>query len=281
MSRPLRIEYAGAVYHLTSRGNARQDIYLDDDDRRDFLDLLAGVCRRHGWLCHSYCLMSNHYHLLIETPDCGLSKGMKLLNGQYTQAFNKRHRRVGHVFQGRFKAILVERDSYLLELCRYIVLNPVRARMVRTARDWPWSSYRALVGRVEPVAALTTDWVLRNFGRQRKKSIEGYRAFVAEGKNQPSPWESLTNQIYLGSDTFVEDAQCQLSLGQSLVDIPRPQKQSPPKELHYYVDKFEAKEGMARAYLSGHYTLTVVGEAFGVSYATVSRAAKAFESCQM
>ena len=280
MSRPLRIEYAGALYHVTSRGNAREDIYLDDDDRQAFLTLLAKASERHQWFCHSYCLMSNHYHLLIETQSPSLSKGMKHLSGLYTQAFNRRHGRVGHVFQGRFKAILVERDGYLLELCRYIVLNPVRARMVRAAKDWRWSSYRALAGLAEPIEALKTDWVLGNFGKRRGKCIAGYRAFIAEGKNQPSPWQSLKHQIYLGSDDFVELSQCKLSEQQSLKDIPRPQKLAAVKALEFYVEGFDRNEGMARAYLSGHYTLAAVGAAFGVSYATVSRSVKVYE-CQM
>lgn len=145
MARPLRIEFSGAVYHVTSRGNAQQNIFLCDDDRQAFLDLLGIACERFRWQCHAYCLMSNHYHLLIETQAPSLSKGMKYLNGTYTSAFNRRHFRIGHVFQGRYKAILVEKDAYLLELSRYIVLNPVRARMVRSAKDWPWSSYRGTV----------------------------------------------------------------------------------------------------------------------------------------
>jgi putative transposase len=129
MSRPLRIEYPGALYHLTSRGNARQDIFLDDTDRAVFLDVLASVIERHGWHLYAYCLMGNHYHLLAETPHSNLSRGMRWLNGVYTQRFNRRHERVGHILQGRFKAILAERESYLLELSRYTVLNPVRAGM--------------------------------------------------------------------------------------------------------------------------------------------------------
>ncbi|MBD3670659.1 MAG: transposase [Gammaproteobacteria bacterium] len=127
MSRPLRIEYAGALYHVTSRGDGQKDIYLDDKDRRDFLSNLTHVCERYNWVVHAYCLMSNHYHLLLETPDGNLSQGMRQLNGVYTQQFNRTHERVGHVFQGRYKAIIVQKDSYLLELSRYIVLNPVRA----------------------------------------------------------------------------------------------------------------------------------------------------------
>ena len=278
MARPLRIEYAGALYHITARGNAQAHIYLSNDDRNDFLTLLSNLCIRHHWLCHAYCLMDNHYHLLIETQAPTLSKGMKYLNGTYTQQFNRRHKRVGHVFQGRYKAILVDKDAYLLELCRYIVLNPVRARMVRSARDWPWSSYRACAGLVSPAECLSTDWVLSNFGKQRKRATEGYKAFVREGKNQPSPWEGLKNQVYLGSDAFIEDTQCRIRQDQSLDDIPKPQKLGPVKPLDFYVSNYSGKEGVARAYLSGHYSLAKVGEGFSVSYATVSRAVKALES---
>jgi len=128
MARPLRIEFPGAVYHVTSRGNARRKIYRDDEDREAFLATLAWVAERFGWRCHAYCLMDNHFHLLLETPQPNLSRGMRQLNGVYTQSFNRRHRKAGHLFQGRFKAILAEKDSYLLELARYIVLNPVRTR---------------------------------------------------------------------------------------------------------------------------------------------------------
>jgi len=126
MSRPMRLEFPNALYHVTSRGNAQQNIYLTDADRQQFLNVLNHVCQRYNWVVHAYCLMSNHYHLLIETPDGNLSKGMRQLNGLYTQDFNRAHKRVGHVYQGRYKAILVEKQAYLLELARYIVLNPVR-----------------------------------------------------------------------------------------------------------------------------------------------------------
>ena len=278
MARSLRIEFAGALYHLTSRGNAKKNIFKDDKDRQEFLQLLGRACDRYHWFCHAYCLMDNHYHLLIETGQPTLSKGMKYVNGVYTQYYNRRHRRVGHIFQGRYKGILVESESYLLELARYIVLNPVRARIVRSARDWPWSSYRATAGLTEKPAYLTTDWVLGRFGRQRKLAQEAYRRFVQEGRGQPSPWESLKNQIYLGSDQFVEDMQRKLKPDQPLRDIPTLQKLSPPKPLSYYQDTFKVKkEAMAKAYLSGHYALQQVGDFFGVSIATVSRAVKAME----
>lgn len=141
MARPLRLAYAGALYHLTVRGNARQDIFLDDEDRWRFLGVLERVVARCHLVLHAYCLMSNHFHLLAETLEANLSSAMRQLNGVYTQAFNRRHNRVGHVLQGRFKAIVVERDSCLLELARYVVLNPVRARLTRKAETYAWSSY--------------------------------------------------------------------------------------------------------------------------------------------
>jgi REP element-mobilizing transposase RayT len=134
MARPLRLEFAGALYHVTARGNERRSIFLGDadGDRAAFLGILGETCDRFNWICHAYCLMTNHYHLLLETPDANLSKGMRQLNGVYTQYVNRAHGRVGHLFEGRFKAILVERERYLLELARYVVLNPVRAGMVGT-----------------------------------------------------------------------------------------------------------------------------------------------------
>jgi REP element-mobilizing transposase RayT len=278
MARPLRIEFAGALYHVTARGNAQANIYDDDNDRQQFLSLLQNTVDRYDWYCHAYCLMDIHYHLLIETNTPTLSKGMKLLNGTYTQYYNRQHKRVGHVFQGRFKAILVQKDSYLLELARYISLNPVRAHMVRSAKDWPWSSYRATAGYDESAACLTTDWVLAGFAKTKNVAQQRYRNFVQQGKGQPSPWQQLKNQIYLGDDEFVNDMQCRLDPEQSLKDIPKKQKQAPVKPLPYFAERYKTRnKSMAQAYLSGHYTLEQVGEHFGVSYATVSRAVKQTE----
>jgi REP element-mobilizing transposase RayT len=146
MPRPLRIEFAGALYDLTSRGDRREAIDEDDKDRQRFLDVLAEVAERYHRICHAYCLMTTHYHRVAETVEGNLSQGMRHLNGVYTQASNRRHGRSGHLFQGRFKGIVVDRDAYLLELARYVVLNPVRARMVEAPEQWPWSSYGAMMG---------------------------------------------------------------------------------------------------------------------------------------
>jgi putative transposase len=181
MARPLRIELAGGLYHVTSRGDRREAIYRDDADRIAWLDLFGDVCERFNWRCHAYCEMTNHYHAVVETPEANLSKGMRQLNGVYTQSTNRRHGLVGHLFQGRFKAILVERDAYLLELARYVVLNPVRAGMVREAGDWVWSSYRAMVGQASAPGWLETDWLLGQFGEERAGAQAGYADFVRQG----------------------------------------------------------------------------------------------------
>ena len=146
MSRPLRLEFPDALYHLTSRGDRREWIYEDDEDRQLWLQVLEECCERFDWQVLAYCLMSNHYHLLARTRLGNLSQGMRHLNGVYTQRSNRRYGRSGHVFQGRFKAVLVDEEAYLLEVARYVVLNPVRAGMVAEVGQWPWSSYAATVG---------------------------------------------------------------------------------------------------------------------------------------
>jgi putative transposase len=149
MTRPLRIEFAGAVYHLTSRGNAKQAIFLAEKDFADFLGVLCQVVKRYHFILPAYCLMKNHYHLLMETPEGNLSRGMRQLNGLYTQRFNKKYQRVGHLLQGRYQAILVDKDHYLLTLCRYVVCNPVRAKIVKDLRrlemEYLSGNYRLLI----------------------------------------------------------------------------------------------------------------------------------------
>lgn len=277
MARPLRIEFAGALYHITSRGNAQSQIFIDDADREYFLAQLARTKERCAWLIHGYCLMGNHYHLLIETQENTLAKGMKFLNGTYSQHFNRAHSRVGHVFQGRYKAILVQKDTYLLELSRYVVLNPVRAHMVRSANDWPWSNYRATAGMAPCPNWLSTEWTLACFANRRRQAIKAYRAFVSEGRGQDRPWEDLKNQVYLGSNEFIDEMQRRIDPKQSLDDIPRSHTAQAPQPLTHYSDHLSRNEAMAQAYLSGHYSLAAIGAHFGMSASTVSRAVKAHE----
>jgi REP element-mobilizing transposase RayT len=272
MSRPLRIEFAGALYHVTSRGDGQEDIYLDDSDRELFLEALNEVSERFNWTPHAYCLMGNHYHLLLETPDGNLSKGMRQLNGVYTQRFNRKHKRVGHVFQGRYKAIIVQKQTYLLELARYIVLNPVRARMVRSAKDWPWSSYRATAGMADAQPWLTTDWILSAFSDKRSEALERYKAFIAEGKDQPAIWEQLKNQIYLGSDAFIAKMQAKKPAKEDLSEIPLGQRRAMAQALEHYAARSNTRdEAIVNAYNSGAYGMKEIGDHFGLHYSRVSR----------
>ena len=180
MARPLRIEYPGALYHVTSRGDRQEAIFDDDQDRTAYLNILADVISRFRWRCHAYCLMGNHYHLMIETPEANLTKGMRQLNGVFTQWSNRRHKRSGHLFQGRYKSILVDRDVYFPELARYIVLNAVRAAMVKHPRLWAWSSYGATIGTSPAPAWLSTDVLLAEFAKSRSGARRKYQEFVAK-----------------------------------------------------------------------------------------------------
>ncbi len=204
MARPLRIEYPGAVYHVTSRGNERKAVFKAEGDRTAFLNVLHSANKRYNWICHAYCLMDNHYHILIETPDGNLSSGMRQLNGVYTQIFNKNHSRVGHLFQGRYKAILIEKESHLLEVCRYVVLNPVRARMVESPDGWKWSSYLGTAGLRKPHPSLTNEWVIGQFGVERKRAEAGYRNFVKAGMGLSGLWNNVHGQCVFGDSSFTE-----------------------------------------------------------------------------
>ena len=271
MARPLRLEFAGALYHLTSRGDRREDIYEDDNDRNGFLSVLESVCERYNWICHAYCLMSNHYHLLIETPDGNLAKGMRQLNGVYTQNYNRRHDRVGHVFQGRYKAILVEKDSYLLEVSRYIVMNPVRAAMVRSAGDWRWSSYRATAGQVKGLDCLDAEWLLAAFGKRKSLAVDRYKKFVAQAEIQQSPWRQLSHQIFLGSEQFVGEMQALVDREKELSEIPSAQRRPTPESLEEYeASSQDRNTAIVRAYQSGGYTMKEIGNYFGLHYSSVS-----------
>lgn len=278
MARPLRLEYPGALYHVTARGNAREPIFLDLQDTQEYLSVLALVVERFNWLCHAYCLMANHYHLMIETPDGNLSAGMRQLNGVYTQRFNRRHGRVGHILQGRFKAILVDRDSYLVELCRYVVLNPVRAGMVKEPSAYPLSSYRPTMG-LDPVPRfLTVDWVLSQFAKTKVSARRRYSEFVkAGGVGMPSPWEALKGQTLLGGERFVEKLKPYLTGQRKLREVPRKQRlldRPSLKSLFANADqgsKTHRNQLIRQAHLECGYTLSEIGAHLDIHYTTVSK----------
>jgi putative transposase len=182
-----RRDQSEGVRHITCRGNRRQPIFVDDYDRERFLALLAKVSKKLGWRCIAYCLMTNHVHLVIDVPAFTISRGMQILNGQYAQAFNRRHGYVGHLFQGRFHASLVDTEPYLLQVSRYVVLNPSRAGMVQEAVEWRWSSHRAVLGKEQPPPFLDTRWTLVQFARRRELARQAYADFIAAGEPRPDP----------------------------------------------------------------------------------------------
>jgi len=272
MSRPIRIEFPDALYHVTSRGDRCEVIFEDDQDRQIFLQTLEQVITQFNWLCYAWCLMDNHYHLLIQTPDGNLSKGMRQLNGVYTQASNRRHQRVGHLFQGRFKAILVDSDTYLLELSRYVVLNPVRAGMVKKPVDWAWSSYRASVGQEPDPAWLAADGLLAMFAKRRATAQQRYAEFVAEGIKAESPWNKLKSQVFLGDEAFVERMQAHIQTGKDDVQIPLAQRRPKPPTLAQIEMKSPDRDtAIIAAYATGGYSYPQIADYFGVHFTTVGR----------
>ena len=224
MARPPHIEYPGALYHVTSLGDGREDIFRDDTDRREWLSVLSFVVERFGWRLYAYCLMDNHYHLTVETPKADLSKGMRQLNGIYTQRFNRRHGRVGHFFQGRFKAILVDKQSYLLELSRYVVLNPVRAKSMRDPARHRFSSYRATAGLEAAPPFLDAQGLLAHFAESLPSARRRYAAFVKEGIRASAPWERLQGQVLLGGEGFLRKVAPKLKSMALAKEIPRAQR---------------------------------------------------------
>ena len=276
MARPLRIEYAGAVYHLTTRGNERRAIFKDNQDRELFLDTLKKVIDRYHWLCHAYCFMDNHYHLVVETPDGNLSKGMRQLNGIYTQAYNRRHRRVGHLFQGRYKAILVDKESHLLEVCRYVVLNPVRAKRLEEVGKWRWSSYGGTAGLAKPHRVLTADWVLGQFGQKKATAQKRYREFVQEGIGGERIHEAVTAQSLLGREDFVEKLVSHVRGYEKVTEIPKGQRYlGRPSLANLFKTAMKGKERrdrkIAEAVERHGYSQREIAEHLGMHYSTISR----------
>lgn len=274
MARPLRLDFPGALHHVTARGNARQDIFFTAGDRQHFLDNLGQVCDRLGWICYAYCLLGNHYHLLIETPNGGLSRGMRQVNGVYTQYVNRAHDRVGHLFQGRYSSVLVDKDSHLLELCRYIVLNPVRAGLVETPGEYPWLSYRATAGEVRGAGWLDSNTVLIMFGGVRRTARARYRRFVAEGAAR-RPWDEVVDQVFLGPAGFVAEMKTRIDEGDDLTEVPRAQRRAPARKLEHYAAKAPDRyEAMLAAWRSEDHTQQAIARHFGLHYSTVSRILK-------
>lgn len=213
MARPLRIEIEDGLYHVTSRGNNRQAIFHDPSDFQCRLEWLRRAVELYGWRLHAFAFMNNHDHLFVQTPRANLAAGMQWLNGSYTGHFNRRHSRVGHLFQGRYKAVLVETEGHFWELSRYIHLNPVRAHLVECPEQWTWSSYPGYHSPKHCLPWLTYDRVLAEFGADPVAARRAYRRFLAEGLDCPldSPLRQAVHGLLLGSDAFVRQMRRVLS----------------------------------------------------------------------
>lgn len=289
MARPLRIEFPGAIYHVTSRGDRREPIFDDDEDREVFLVIAGNALERFDACLLAYCLMGNHYHLVVQTRQGNLSLLMRQINGVYTQTYNRRYNKVGHLFQGRFKAILVDADAYLLEVCRYVDLNPVRAKMVKRPGDWGWSSYAAHTGKAVPPAWLDTRAVHGYLlGREAKgsrdaaRAAERYAMLVAQGKEVQLWDEALRQQIYLGDEAFVVRMQALLSpTKKASSDVPQAQRRIPPVPISRYLKQCDSRdEGIVRAHGEGRHTLTAIAQEVGLSVSRVSRVISAWEKAR-
>jgi REP element-mobilizing transposase RayT/DNA-directed RNA polymerase specialized sigma24 family protein len=279
MARPLRIEFPGAVYHVTSRGDRGEPIFVDDEDRHALLGVVAQALSRFDAEALSYCLMSNHYHFVLHTRQANLSLLMRHINGVYTQTFNRRHDKVGHLFQGRFKAILVDRDAYLLEVCRYVDLNPVRARLVKKPEAWAWSSYRSHVGQTAAPTWLDTEglhgYLLGRPVRtpvDRRRAADRYARLVASVPDA-SLWDSaLRQQIYLGDEAFVERMQALAEPRNSTDnDIPKIQRRK-SRTLAQWLQSCENREqALYHAHTHSAMTMSAIARELGLSISRVSR----------
>ncbi len=279
MSRPLRIEFPGAVYHVTSRGDRREPIFADDEDRRRLIAIVAETLSWADARMLAYCLMGNHYHFVICTHRPNLSRTMRQINGRYSQAFNHRHGLSGHVFQGRFHSVIVDRDSYLLEVCRYVELNPVRAKLAAAPADWPWSSYLAHSGRAPSPGWLdTTEVLCLLHGRpiacaaEFRAAAARYADFVASASG-PSIWETgLRRQIYLGDDDFIVDTIARATQARlAAIEIPQGQRAAPLRVQDWLVRATSQEEAFLLAHREGGLSMTQISRESGLSRATVAR----------
>ena len=278
MARRPRIQFSGAMYHVMARGNRRSTIFHDDDDRRRFIDVLDLAATRYDLLVFAVCLMGNHYHFVLETPGCNLSNAMQFINGVFAQRSNRRHGQTGHVFEGRFRSLIIQRESYLMRAARYVVRNPVRANLVTDASAWPWSSYRATAG-LEPVPRwLHVDWIRWAF--QTGSIVEARRRYVEYVNAPAEPKPSLNlNALVLGTKQYrtclMDDVRCG-RIDRELPWIGRPLHRPSLTELFEGLEESaEARDQLIyRARAEHGYRLSEIARVLGIDRSTASKAAK-------
>ena len=291
LARPLRIEFPGAFYHVTSRGNERKAVFRNSRDKEKFLSYLESAHDRYGAVIHVYCLMENHYHLLLETPRGNLSQILHHINGAYTTYFNIKRGRSGHLFQGRFKGILIERDAYGKELSRYIHLNPVRAGVVKDPLEYGWSSYQYYIGKERKPAWLTTEWVLGYFSGRGHPGYRRYREFVEKGLTMEleSPLREVTASTFLGSEGFIkkirkEYLEDKIFDKRNLPAVKQILKGPSLEEIEKAVAKAVGKEHVFYKKLCIHFShqysgmgLDEIGKHFGMKGGAVSQSSRRFK----
>ena len=285
MARPLRLERPGAVYYISTLGNAGLNVFRGPEDSALFLDVLGEACRRFRWRCLAYCLLPDRYCLVVLTEAATLSRGMRQINGRYTQAFHRRHGTAGHLFQGRYRAVMVEEGPPLAAVCCDVLRQPVILGLAPEAAAWRWSSYRAALGRPGADTAagawLDTAGLLVNFAGDPETARAKLAAAVAEVP-ESSVWDDLRHQVFLGSESFVdtlrEEARQAAAARGSLSEIPRAQWQPPAPPMEDFLQQAGSRdEAMARAYLSGAYSQAAIASYFQVHYSSVSRAIRRYE----
>lgn len=289
MGRPLRIEYPGAFYHVTSRGNEQKDIFKSDKDREQFISYLETASIRYEAVIHAYCLMNNHYHLLLETPSGNLSEIMRHINGAYTNYFNAKRKRAGHLFQGRYKAILIEADEYAKELSRYIHLNPVRAGIIEKPEEYSWSSYSSYIGKRNKPAWLRAEFILGYFDKSKTESQKQYRYFVNSmiGREYESPLNRTIAATMLGSTDFIKEiTEKHVSTKQEDRNLPALRKLSKRPTIAKITETVESaiadNKELSKAtaiYFCHKYSgssLKEIGRIFGIGESAVSQASRRF-----
>ena len=275
MSRPVRIEFPGASYHVTSRCSDDKQVFVDDEDRAAFLQVLSMVVARFNWVLHTYTMHDQHYQLVLEVPSANLSRGMRQLNGVYTQHYNRRHGDQGSLFQGRFKSVLFEPETFLVAICRHVVSQPLREDPPQRLTSYKWSSHRAMCGTVKAPEFLYTETLLSRFGRRKAVAQRKYKDHVMAGASDASPLSARSSQVLLGSSDFVAEMEQRLSGEKTAKRGPRRAgRRRSLNRLFRGVDnktRAERNEMILRAHLDHAYTLMEIGDHLGIHYTTVSK----------
>lgn len=268
MARQLRIQDAGLIYHVYARGNGKMTIYLDDEDRLDFLEVLGDTVDSHALVCHAYCLMPTHYHLVLTTLRANLSRAIQQLNRRYAQRWNRRHRHVGHVFQGRFGAQIVQEERYFLAVCRYVLANPVRGRLVDAPDDWPWSSLRGTLDADLAPPFLDTRLLLSHFGpTDAGIAVSSFARFVAV---RPDEDDVPRDQRILGDTAFAARFATQARAASR--QVPWSERSAPVSldaTFRHAHSRTARNTAIVRAHADG-FSLAAIGRFVGLHPATVS-----------